>query len=1093
MASDHVLAVPELAIPIIREETGELHFVLRPAIEADVTRTEDVPISPGRTATGYHLASGELLLVTDYGSCPCPPEAHGVLLRSTSKELAWFEHRDLTATRTRVENGEWAAIRRESVACWEAGFRYQAEMTGSGMEKPGLRPPQMGGLYEIAGHWCLHRQPATIVMPTGTGKTETMLAAFAAFVRGTLLVVVPSKALRDQTVRKFRTLGLLRALGVLPANAPNPIVGVLTRRPTCEDDLVLFDRCHVVVAVINTVAQGVAESMLPAIASRCSHLFLDEAHHVAAESWSTLRDAFDGKPVIQFTATPFRRDGRAVDGKAIFTYPLHQAQVDGYFKPISFVPVFEIDPDASDQAIARAAVARLEEDRAKNLDHILMARCSTIARANAVFEAYQSIGAAHQPVLVHSKDPGAREALDRLRRRESRIVVCVDMLGEGFDLPQLKIAALHDCHKSLSVTLQFVGRFTRTAGADIGDATVIANLANADVPIALERLYSEDADWNHLLSELSSEAVQEHLSLITFLQNSKRLDEMEEGDALALVAPKSLFPKYSAVAYRCKAFRPKLFKEWLEQANVGTLQATWLNESERVLFFITRSESRVSWSRTKALRERTWDLYVLYYNESQRLLFIHSTNRETLYQGLAKAVSKETAELLAGDVMFRCFGRVNRLLLQVVGLKRSGRRNLRFSMHSGADVAAALHPTQTGTTTKSNLFGTGFEGGHPVAVGCSYKGRIWSRENGTIPGFMRWCDAMGSKLLDATIDTSAILENVLIPEEVTDLPETQILCIDWPDELLHRSEDQVVLDSTYGKIPLWGYGIALTASRPKENEIQFRIAHETHGGEYALRIGGGDFRVVHLSGERFDIQIGRASLPLEAWLSENAPDVLYVDGSELDGTFLVRPSLRAVQAYPPTEIEAWDWTGIDIKKESMWKKGVIRSDSVQWKTAEVQKTHGFDVIFNDDAAGEAADLVCIKRHSGHIQLRLVHCKYTTSDDPGERVKDVVEVCSQAVRSSRWAWRFSDLSAHLLAREKNLPLSGITTRFLTGTAKILNQLVRLSRVTPVKVEIAIVQPGLSQASVTPDQAMVLNAANGYLRDTVNIGLAVIGSA
>jgi hypothetical protein len=174
------------------------------------------------------------------------------------------------------------------------------------------------------------------------------------------------------------------------------------------------------------------------------------------------------------------------------------------------------------------------------------------------------------------------------------------------------------------------------------------------------------------------------------------------------------------------------------------------------------------------------------------------------------------------------------------------------------------------------------------------------------------------------------------------------------------------------------------------------------------------------------------------------------------------------------------------------EEGAIRTDSVQWKTAEVQKTHGFDVIFNDDAAGEAADLVCIKRHSGHIQLRLVHCKFTTSDDPGVRVKDVVEVCSQAVRSSRWAWRFSDLSAHLLAREKNLPLGGTATRFLTGTAKILNQLVRLSRITPVKVEIAIVQPGLSRASVTPDQAMVLNAANAYLRDTVNIGLAVIGS-
>ncbi|WP_396136918.1 MULTISPECIES: DEAD/DEAH box helicase family protein [unclassified Amycolatopsis] len=38
----------------------------------------------------------------------------------------------------------------------------------------------------------------------------------------------------------------------------------------------------------------------------CSHLFIDEAHHVAAVTWSNIRDAFIDKHVIQFTATPFR-------------------------------------------------------------------------------------------------------------------------------------------------------------------------------------------------------------------------------------------------------------------------------------------------------------------------------------------------------------------------------------------------------------------------------------------------------------------------------------------------------------------------------------------------------------------------------------------------------------------------------------------------------------------------------------------------------------------------------------------------------------------------------------------------------------------
>ena len=47
-------------------------------------------------------------------------------------------------------------------------------------------------------------EPMTVVMPTGTGKTETMLAVFAADPKRTL-VMVPSDALRQQIAAKFQT------------------------------------------------------------------------------------------------------------------------------------------------------------------------------------------------------------------------------------------------------------------------------------------------------------------------------------------------------------------------------------------------------------------------------------------------------------------------------------------------------------------------------------------------------------------------------------------------------------------------------------------------------------------------------------------------------------------------------------------------------------------------------------------------------------------------------------------------------------------------------------------------------------------------
>jgi len=59
-------------------------------------------------------------------------------------------------------------------------------------------------------------------------------------------------------------------------------------------------------------------------------------------------------------------------------------------------------------------------------------------------------------------------------------------LGEGFDLPALKVAAIHDPHKSLAVTLQFVGRFARS-GQGLGDASVFVPRVAGDIDDRLLR------------------------------------------------------------------------------------------------------------------------------------------------------------------------------------------------------------------------------------------------------------------------------------------------------------------------------------------------------------------------------------------------------------------------------------------------------------------------------------------------------------------------------------------------------------------------------------------------------------------------------
>ena len=136
------------------------------------------------------------------------------------------------------------------------------------------------------------------------------------------------------------------------------------------------------------------------LASYCGSLFIDEAHHVKAVTWSRLRAQFAGKPILQFTATPYRNDGQHVDGRIIFNYPLRKAQEEGYFNKLVLKELWNyVDIDES---VAKAAVEQLASDLEKGLDHIVMARASGIPRAEDLKAIYDGLGRDYLPVVVHS-------------------------------------------------------------------------------------------------------------------------------------------------------------------------------------------------------------------------------------------------------------------------------------------------------------------------------------------------------------------------------------------------------------------------------------------------------------------------------------------------------------------------------------------------------------------------------------------------------------------------------------------------------------------------------------------------------------------
>ncbi|MAO97348.1 MAG: DEAD/DEAH box helicase, partial [Citromicrobium sp.] len=322
-----------------------------------------------------------------------------------------------------------------------------------------------------------------------------------------------------------------------------------------EDAEALLREANVIVALPNTLEACEPEARR-VLLEGCTDLMVDEAHHITASTWSSVRDQFSEKRIIQFTATPFRRDSQRIDGRIIFNFKLGDAQSAGYYRPINLIAVEEYGEQLRrDQRIASAALEALRRDRQTlGLDHLLMARTKTKERAAELLAIYSSLAPEFRPVMVYSgsgRTVPNREALVQLLDRGpdgSRIVICVDMLGEGFDLPNLKVAELHDTHKSLAITLQFIGRFTRKGDpGKIGEATVVTNIADPEAEQRLADLYAQGADWDRLIRRLSEERIVEELRLQDVVDKLRT-----SGDLHAHLSLWNLRPALSTQFFRTK-------------------------------------------------------------------------------------------------------------------------------------------------------------------------------------------------------------------------------------------------------------------------------------------------------------------------------------------------------------------------------------------------------------------------------------------------------------------------------------------------------------------------------------------------------------
>ena len=223
------------------------------------------------------------------------------------------------------------------------------------------------------------------------------------------------------------------------------------------------------------------------------------------------------------------------------------------------------------------------------------------------------------------------------------------MLGEGFNFPKLKIAAIHSPHKSLEVTLQFIGRFARTNAPNLGTAKFIAT--PSEIEIEREKIFEEGAVWEEIIMNLSESRIDEEIenkqTLSTFDCVLNRDDETNDLSLSSLV-PFAHVRIYSVYTFDIHAD--------INLPNGLLLVNKHISREYSMIVIIAKEILNPKWTKLNMFQKIQYELFIIYFQEQHKLLFINSTRKnEDIYESIAEQFSGTNIRKLS-------LGKINRVL-----------------------------------------------------------------------------------------------------------------------------------------------------------------------------------------------------------------------------------------------------------------------------------------------------------------------------------------------------------------------------------------------------------------------------------------------
>ncbi|WP_461137400.1 DEAD/DEAH box helicase, partial [Spirosoma terrae] len=822
--------------------------------------------------------------------------------------------------------------------------------------------------------------------------------------------------------------------------------------------------------------------------------------------------------------------------RLIYNYSLKQAYEDKLFSKINFIPVnTNLFSNQEDKNIAIAKKAEEIYQNRSHSDHKIIIRTDRKTDAVDLLKIYTDNTKLSLEV-IHSKltQKTIKKSIKKLTDGEIDGIICVDMMGEGYDFPALKIAAVHIPHKSLAITLQFVGRISRTNIVSGEVATVIAG--EHEFKIEAHQLYKRDTkDWSIILPDLHKAKIQKTEDEQEFFDSFEDLTEPESFIQLETDEPITLDDDDLKPFFHTKLYNiyPSIYTPViggsLDEDNAIDLHATidfsgtdalknpiirhhHVSDTHDVAIYVVSELKKPAWYiGNDNLSDVKNELFVIYFDKDNSILFICASIKDNeLYehiatQYLSKNVVHETVPLpllkraMAGWLFPKMFN-LGMKSRKVKGNSESYKQLL------GSLAQKGLLPSDKYTYTRGHSFGGAYDTilKRDVLLGISTSSKVWSLEDNKIKDLVEWCQNIARKVGDPEMDKlESPLSELDSGKLINSFPLNKIFFADWDASQYHKLTKIVFLDlddEAVNSALICSCSISIHSQAANEvvllinkGDIKSKIIYRIKPKIDFVYAEDTDHKIAISTGSTFGNTTNFLSL-----LNGNPINLFYEDLSKQVGRVLFEFNSDNLKSILPEQIIAHSWPlTVNINKEFFTDDDLTANAtnndqriSIHDYIIELAKVE-FDAVFYDHGSLEIADVIGLRKD----RIQFYHCKKQTGDTPSCNVDDIYEVCGQAVKSVHWAHRKLLIKQIYERAEQN----DSHNKIKKGTLQQIKDILDSFDNPIVPVEITVVQPGLKTINLSGQQKpaferikILLSGAESFLKDVSSCKLSVICS-